>query len=730
MTRLPDALGALDADGLEAWFLSAVESDAPPVDELLAVLEHLAATGRKALARSWAELLQDTLAERRLDTDAVRLLRLRVGWARGAADQRALCVAVAGGLRTRLGKAFVKAVPPDGALPPELFLARIGKLFDLQPGRLCLDGTWGFGVVKRLDDFYGKVTIDFTRKPRHELSFAYAAETLDLLDDEHLLARLHRDPDGMLRLVETDPAEIVRLALRSYGPRTLDQFEELLTGAGVVPAGKWKSFWSGARRGLKDDPLVEVPTKRSVPLRLRDAPRQYDMDWFATFGELREPAKILEALQELEQAGQTGRLDAPARDILADRLEFVVWGDDRRRPSLVVQALLAADRLGLVDDDGRLGPRGIGIADTLDKLLAGARAAKILEGAPSRSLPALLDLAARRCADTLQPVLLKSLGRLGTGTLDAVVTFLVGQGGREAVVETLRASVKRGALSPAQVLWLLKSADADLVAAVLTPAELLLQAVECLEHDASGEQLRARNQIRALFENGAWMAERLHGLSRDETELLLQRVRLSRGGDEVGRRTVIAGIVKAVPELVGVLTSGADTGDASPRGRFTSWRTYRERQTALKRLVEEEIPSNAREIGVARSYGDLRENAEFKYAKEHQRILYRRRDEYEADLNAVQGTDFKGVPSDQAGMGTCVTIRYADEREETFCILGEWDRDEALGIISNQSGLALALEGHGPGDTVEIPSAAGPTTCTVVTVSGLSDAVQAWLATA
>ena len=42
------------------------------------------------------------------------------------------------------------------------------------------DKTWGFGIVKRLDDFYKRVVLDFTAKKNHAMSLEYAAETLKL----------------------------------------------------------------------------------------------------------------------------------------------------------------------------------------------------------------------------------------------------------------------------------------------------------------------------------------------------------------------------------------------------------------------------------------------------------------------------------------------------------------------------------------------------------------------
>jgi transcription elongation GreA/GreB family factor len=259
-------------------------------------------------------------------------------------------------------------------------------------------------------------------------------------------------------------------------------------------------------------------------------------------------------------------------------------------------------------------------------------------------------------------------------------------------------------------------------------AELLRQGFDAIEWPAAGVQLRAQHQIRGLFESGSWFSENMQVLSHEQRIVMLNLVQSCRGWEEADKRGVLAGIIKAFPELQQTVGAGAEVVEES-KGRFTSWRTYVDRQAQLKKLTEIEIPENAREIAVARSYGDLRENAEYKYAKEHQRILYLRRDEMEADIKAVKGHDFSGRSTDIAGMGTMVTIRRPDGREEQFCILGEWDRDEELNIISNLSRLAKLLDGHKVGDKVELPSGNdSEELCEILAIAGLNDAVKAWLA--
>ena len=92
--------------------------------------------------------------------------------------------------------------------------------------------------------------------------------------------------------------------------------------------------------------------------------------------------------------------------------------------------------------------------------------------------------------------------------------------------------------------------------------------------------------------------------------------------------------------------------------------------------MNKKIPENSKEIGVARSYGDLRENFEFKAAKEMQAVLMRRKSELERDLHRARGTAFENPDTSQVSIGTVVTLRDTEPNdEETYTILGAWDGD-------------------------------------------------------
>jgi transcription elongation GreA/GreB family factor len=144
-------------------------------------------------------------------------------------------------------------------------------------------------------------------------------------------------------------------------------------------------------------------------------------------------------------------------------------------------------------------------------------------------------------------------------------------------------------------------------------------------------------------------------------------------------------------------------------------------------LVNVEIPENAREIATARSYGDLRENAEYQMAKEKQHTLISKQEQMNRTLRLLKATDFASATTEKVQMGTSVTINL-NGQTLTYTILGELDSDEALNIISCRSRLAEALLNKTAGEEVVIPTVNGPAKAKIVTIAPINDAVKAWLA--
>src|SRR5438309_4125174 len=107
--------------------------------------------------------------------------------------------------------------------------------------------------------------------------------------------------------------------------------------------------------------------------------------------------------------------------------------------------------------------------------------------------------------------------------------------------------------------------------------------------------------------------------------------------------------------------------------------------------MQNKIAANSKEIAIARSYGDHRENHEYKAAKEMQKLLMRRKGELETQLVRARGTDFANARTDVASIGAVVRAMDLEANQaEHFTILGAWDSDPEKGVVSYMSPVAQA----------------------------------------
>ena len=155
----------------------------------------------------------------------------------------------------------------------------------------------------------------------------------------------------------------------------------------------------------------------------------------------------------------------------------------------------------------------------------------------------------------------------------------------------------------------------------------------------------------------------LQSAEPDRVRDAMRRLLLTPVFDDLNKRSLLARIVKLYPEMQSMIS-----GDAGEREEIltVSWASLEKRKQEFEDLVNRQIPQNTKDIATARSYGDLRENFEFKSAKEQQRVLMRRRAEAERDLSRARGTNFENPDVSQVSIGTVVTLRDSKGDEETY----------------------------------------------------------------
>ncbi|AJC50511.1 transcription elongation factor GreA [Coxiella endosymbiont of Amblyomma americanum] len=144
-------------------------------------------------------------------------------------------------------------------------------------------------------------------------------------------------------------------------------------------------------------------------------------------------------------------------------------------------------------------------------------------------------------------------------------------------------------------------------------------------------------------------------------------------------------------------------------------------RSELEFLKTVERPRVIAAITEARSHGDLRENAEYHAAKEHQSFIEGRILEIEAKLSNCQIIDITHIPNDgKVIFGATVTLLNLNTKNTViYQIVGV---DEAIlkeNKISILSPLARALIGKYVEDVVEVKAPKGITKYEIVSVTYL-----------
>lgn len=145
---------------------------------------------------------------------------------------------------------------------------------------------------------------------------------------------------------------------------------------------------------------------------------------------------------------------------------------------------------------------------------------------------------------------------------------------------------------------------------------------------------------------------------------------------------------------------------------------YEKLTSELKNLKEVERPNIVKEIDIARSHGDLKENAEYHAAKEKQLFIEARINELSLMLANAQVIDPSSLEHQKVSFGSTVKILNLDnDKTFSYTIVGSIESDPSKGLISFGSPIAKSLIGKSVGDEVSITLPSGETDFEILEIS-------------
>ncbi|MBM3865173.1 MAG: transcription elongation factor GreAB [Verrucomicrobia bacterium] len=587
------------------------------------------------------------------------------------------------------------------------------KLEAMVPGAYVVHRSWGFGQIRSYDESAQRLTIDFKGKAGHAMDPAFCVSTMEVLHSRHLLVRRETEPARINELIADQPAQLVFEALQAYPNQAATAIELEIVLAQVVGEEKFKKWWAAARKQIAQDPRLSVPVKKTECYVVRETPVSAEEGIREQFTSTRSARRRIALAEEL-MAAVDGNASLGDLGAILDGLAESVRDSNQ---------LDAAERLygaAVRDDLAKLLGRTEALEPAQATLIANIRdlpgvAEKIPVHFQARLLRLIRDTHPIEVRDVLFQLLKTSQGKFTT----ECINFLIEEGHADHLAETLRRWQTEQNLRAPVLLWIVKNRDskkfAKLLHDLITP-RLLSAIFFAIDYEALQAASARRIPLADILSEDPDLIPDLLATADPETARdLANTLMLNQGFEELTKKSLLARFIKIFPKIQSLVAADAEGKDEQ---LIVSRASYDRKREEYDQIVAKKIPDNSKAIAAAREHGDLRENSEFKMAKQDQSVLMAQKGQFERDLARARVTDFKDATTDQASIGTVVAVRkVADGSTATFTILGAWDGDPDRHIISYKTAFGAALLGRKLGEVVKVKTAGVDEEFTVVGIT-------------
>jgi transcription elongation factor GreA len=587
------------------------------------------------------------------------------------------------------------------------------KLEAMKPGAYVVHRSWGFGQIKSFDDATLKLVIDFKGKKSHAMDPAFCVTTMEVLPDNHLLVRKETEPKKILELIADNPAQLIVEALESYPNKATTAIDLEITLSQVIGEEKFKKWWADARKAVAKDPRVSVPEKKTECYILRETPVSAEDEIFDQFNSTRSARRRISLAEDFASASAHKVAQANLTEVLkgvADAVKDSNQIDSAER----LYGAAVRDRIAKVAgvDPATYEPSQASLVANLRDLPAIAE--KIPVQFQSQFLELIKETHPIECRDIVFNLLKVSQGKFTT----ECINFLVENGYAEDLASTLKRWQTEQNLRAPVLLWIVKNRHskkfAKLLNDLITP-RLLSAIFFAIDYEALQAASARRIPLGDILSDDTELIADLLSTADPETARdLANTLLLNQGFEELTKKSLLARFIKIFPNIQSLVAVDAE---AKEDQLLVSRGSFERKREEYETIVSKKIPENSKAIATAREHGDLKENSEYKMAKQDQQVLMAQKSQLERELARARITDFKDATVEQVSVGSVVEVKIPDGGTTRYTILGVWDGDPEHHVISYKTPLGAALIGKKKGDSVKVKTGAAEDSYSIVSIS-------------
>jgi transcription elongation GreA/GreB family factor len=667
-----------DFEALEGEWLARAAQAPEDLDYFVGAARALAGTGEEARAHTLLELLDEQLREAGRWAVRLKLLQRAGALLMPPEKLHPAIVSTLGklhGERTTF-KALFEAVGLHRAQHdiPKTWekVDRLEMLLAFDVGTIVAMEGKGVGRVVDANLGLESFKVDFERIRGVTVGFKAAPKLLRPLSPGHVLRRKLEEPATLKALA---PPELLRATLQSYDrPLTAGEIRDIL--AGIVSEAQWTSWWAAAR---KHQQVVASGSGARQTYKWADSSGDALDSVWKSF-EKADPRKKIDRLK------REGIRDAGLRDRMVENLAAIADAALDSDPGLAFEIWFAIERSGglaRIGEDVDWSPENL-LAHQPQKVFAGIEDRLLRERAYAmlrdrrEDWPVVYRDAMTRESDP------RALDLLTDGLL---------QGAPRELDRFLDGLLAQPHKNPSAFTWLAERAAVDERLRTRNPLRLLQQILGSMSRD---EFASHRLRLIALAESGGTVPRLLAHLTEDQAALAEDAVHRASNLELYQREQLINAIHLRFQGL------RKETG---PPPLYATIESVEVKRAELHQIMSVEIPANRKAIEEARALGDLRENFEYKSARQRHEYLNARAATLNGELNRIRLIETAGTDTSEVRIGTRLHLRGEGGASRVMTILGPWESKPEEDVISYESDLAKDLLGKGLGATVQLADA-------------------------
>ncbi len=670
------ALERGDFDAIEDQWLSHSAESPDDLDYFVGVARSLVGNGRAERAQFLLEVLDDLLKQQESWAGRLKMLQ-RAGTIlfEAAEEQHAAIIETLEGLHSAhsnfealVDKMGLHKAPQD--LPKTWQkVERLNSLLAFDIGAVVHMKGKGAGRIIDINLPLESLKIKFEQFPSLMVGFRAAPKLLAPLAPNHFLVRKLEKPEELKAIAKADPPRLLGLLLQSFG--------EPLTGAEIkttmnmlVETKKWASWWSSAR---KHPQVVTRGKGRQTYQWAETTEDAFEALWIA-FSAAEDRTKLDLYRRDGKRHESLGRRMADHLKSLGDRFAA-------SKPSLAVEIWYELDRGGATPGDVSWSPTQI--------LTHHNRPVDVLNGLQDRGRRELAYGLIREIEEDWPKIYEKLIRHEGESALLTLLAEALSEADPTAFLRYTEQLVSQPRKQPAAFVWLAERAANDPVLLERSPLRFLTQMLSSLQ-DETFAPYRASRLV-PLVETGGTVPRLLTYIDEEQAEQALSVISRASGLEDYQRQALTASIELKFASL--------RQDDDLPLYALLEYINTKKAELRELRLVD--IPTNRKAIEEARAMGDLRENFEYKSARQRHEYLNSRLASLSHELSRAQPIDVSPEDCSTVRVGTRVEFT-GDGDQRYLTILGPWESSPEEDIISYESELAKSFLGKATGASADI----------------------------